>query len=263
MMGERLMPAPAAPQITLEQARQLVVFLENDEQDKANQLILEAASKEQSELFAEVGKLTRQLHEALKSFELDTRLTDITTDAIPDAKKRLNYVIEMTENAANKTMDAVEASLPIAQQLADEISHIKPTWDRLMSREIELGEFKQLCHSIDKFMNNSHHKTDELQNLMTNVLMAQDYQDLTGQVIRRVIELVREVEESLLHLLTAFAEQDDSNSTANKVEQQKIKEPVATQTLAGPEGPIIDKESRNDVVSDQDEVDDLLSSLGF
>ncbi|MBH0020615.1 protein phosphatase CheZ [Pseudoalteromonas sp. SWXJ133] len=255
------MPAPAAPQITLEQARQLVVFLENDEQDKANQLILETASKEHSELFAEVGKLTRQLHESLKGFELDTRLANLTTDAIPDAKKRLNYVIEMTENAANKTMDAVEASLPIAQQLADEISHIKPTWDRLMSREIELGEFKSLCHSIDKFMNNSHHKTDELQNLMTNVLMAQDYQDLTGQVIRRVIELVREVEESLLHLLTAFAAQDDS--TAEIIEQQKIEEPVVTQTLAGPEGPIIDKESRNDVVSDQDEVDDLLSSLGF
>jgi len=91
------MSAPAAPQITLEQARQLVVFLENGEQDKANQLILETASQEQSQLFAEVGKLTRQLHEALKSFELDTRLTDITTDAIPDAKKRLNYVMEMTE----------------------------------------------------------------------------------------------------------------------------------------------------------------------
>ena len=130
------MSAPAAPQITLEQARQLVVFLENGEQDKANQLILETASQEQSQLFAEVGKLTRQLHEALKSFELDTRLTDITTDAIPDAKKRLNYVMEMTENAANKTMDAVEASLPLAQEIADEISDIKPTWDRLMSREI-------------------------------------------------------------------------------------------------------------------------------
>jgi chemotaxis protein CheZ len=255
------MSALAAPQITLEQARQLVVFLENGEQDKANQLILDTASKEQSEIFAEVGKLTRQLHEALKSFELDTRLYDLTTDAIPDAKKRLNYVIEMTENAANKTMDAVEASLPIAQQLADEISHIKPTWDRLMNREIELGEFKSLCHSIDKFMNNSHHKTDELQSLMTNVLMAQDYQDLTGQVIRRVIELVREVEESLIHLLTAFA--DQSESKAEKIEQQKTNEPLDEQTLAGPEGPIIDKESRNDVVSDQDEVDDLLSSLGF
>ncbi|WP_213608797.1 protein phosphatase CheZ [Pseudoalteromonas sp.] len=251
------MSAPAAPQITLEQARQLVVFLENGEQDKANQLILETASQEQSQLFAEVGKLTRQLHEALKSFELDTRLADITTDAIPDAKKRLNYVMEMTENAANKTMDAVEASLPLAQEIADDIADIKPTWDRLMSREIELSEFKSLCHSIDKFMSSSHHKTDELQTLMTNVLMAQDYQDLTGQVIRRVIELVREVEESLIHLLTAFAAQGEVETTI------QAEDSIVAQTLAGPEGPIIDKESRNDVVSDQDEVDDLLSSLGF
>ncbi len=80
------MSALAAPQMTLERARQLVVVLENGEQDKANQLILDTASKEQSEIFAEVGKLTRQLHEALKSFELDTRLSDLTTDAIPDAK---------------------------------------------------------------------------------------------------------------------------------------------------------------------------------
>ena len=253
------MSAPAAPQVTLEQARQMVTFLENGEQHKADQLILETASQEQSYLFAEVGKLTRQLHESLKGFELDTRITDLTTDAIPDAKKRLNYVIEMTENAANKTMDAVEASLPLAQQLADDISHIKPTWDRLMSRDLELGEFKTLCHSIDKFMNSSHLKTDELQVLMTNVLMAQDYQDLTGQVIRRVIELVREVEESLIHLLTAFAAQDENDNQ----EQQKTENSIAAQALAGPEGPIIDKESRDDVVSDQDEVDDLLSSLGF
>ncbi|MDE1043621.1 protein phosphatase CheZ, partial [Escherichia coli] len=61
-------------------------------------------------------------------------------------------------------------------------------------------------------MNNSQAKTDELQGLMTNVLMAQDFQDLTGQVIRRVIELVREVEDSLIHLLTAFGSQDDSET---------------------------------------------------
>ncbi|CAM3872634.1 MULTISPECIES: protein phosphatase CheZ [Pseudoalteromonas] len=254
------MSAPAAPQISLEQARQLVVYLENGEQDKADQLIIDAASKEQSELFAEVGKLTRQLHDALKNFELDTRLADLTTEAIPDAKQRLNYVMEMTENAANKTMDAVEASLPIAQQLADEISHIKPTWDRLMSREIELGEFKTLCHSLDKFMNNSQTKTDELQELMTNVLMAQDFQDLTGQVIRRVIELVREVEDSLIHLLTAFGSQDDRET---KIVAPAIEKMPAENKIAGPEGPIIDKESRDDVVSGQDDVDDLLSSLGF
>ncbi|OUS74642.1 protein phosphatase [Pseudoalteromonas sp. A601] len=255
------MSAPAAPQITLEQARQLVVHLENDEQDKADQLILDAATKEQSELFAEVGKLTRQLHDALKNFELDTRLSDLTTDAIPDAKQRLNYVMEMTENAANKTMDAVEASLPIAQELADEIAQIKPTWDRLMSREIELGEFKSLCHSLDKFMNHSHTKTDELQGLMTNVLMAQDYQDLTGQVIRRVIDLVREVEDSLIHLLTAFGSHEIGEAKTRIAAIEEI--PPAKTTLAGPEGPIIDKESRDDVVNGQDDVDDLLSSLGF
>ncbi|CCQ09710.1 Chemotaxis response-phosphatase CheZ [Pseudoalteromonas luteoviolacea B = ATCC 29581] len=255
------MSAVAAPQISLEQAKQLVAYLEQGEQEKADQLILEAANKEQSELFAEVGKLTRQLHESLKNFELDTRIADLTTEALPDAKQRLNYVMEMTENAANKTMDAVEASLPLAQQLAEDIAHIKPTWDRLMNREIEIGEFKTLCHDIDRFMQSSPTRTDELQSLMTNVLMAQDYQDLTGQVIRRVIELVREVEDSLIHLLTVFGATELSSL------KQKRTEPEVVETdpneLSGPEGPIIDPEARDDVVSGQDEVDDLLSSLGF
>jgi chemotaxis protein CheZ len=257
------MSAPSVPQITLEQAKQLVTFLEQGEQEKADKLIMEAASKEQSELFAEVGKLTRQLHESLKNFELDTRIADLTTEALPDAKERLNYVMEMTENAANKTMDAVEASLPLAQQLADDLSEIKPTWDRLMKRDIQLGEFKTLCHDLDKFMQGSQTTTDELQGHMTNVLMAQDYQDLTGQVIRRVIELVREVEDSLIHLLTVFGTAEDPNSKQKeKIEEVQIMDMDPTQ-ISGPEGPIMNAESREDVVSSQDEVDDLLSSLGF
>ena len=257
------MSAPSVPQITLEQAKQLVTYLEQGEQDKADKLIMEAASKEQSELFAEVGKLTRQLHESLKNFELDTRISDLTTEALPDAKERLNYVMEMTENAANKTMDAVEASLPLAQQLAGDLSEIKPTWDRLMRRDIQLGEFKSLCHDLDKFMQCSQATTDELQGHMTNVLMAQDYQDLTGQVIRRVIELVREVEDSLIHLLTVFgtAEEPQSKQKEN-IEEVQIAE-MDPAELSGPEGPIMNAESREDVVSNQDEVDDLLSSLGF
>lgn len=260
------MSTPSVPQITLEQAKQLVVYLEQGEQEKADQLILDTASKEQSELFAEVGKLTRQLHESLKNFELDTRLSDLTTEAIPDAKQRLNYVMEMTENAANKTMDAIEASLPLAQQLGDDISEIKPTWDRLMSRDIQLGEFKTLCHDLDRFMQGSQTRTDELQSLMTNVLMAQDYQDLTGQVIRRVIELVREVEDNLIHMLTVFGTTDELPAK----EREAVADQKAIQTtevdidaISGPEGPILDSESRDDVVSGQDEVDDLLSSLGF
>ncbi|MDK1313226.1 protein phosphatase CheZ [Pseudoalteromonas ardens] len=256
------MSTSSVPQITLEQAKLLVEYLEQGEQEKADEILIEATNKEQSELFAEVGKLTRQLHESLKNFELDTRLSDLTTEAIPDAKQRLNYVMEMTESAANKTMDAVEASLPLAQELADELSEIKPTWDRLMSRDIQLGEFKSLCHDLDSFMQSSKGRTDELQNLMTNVLMAQDYQDLTGQVIRRVIELVREVEDSLIHLLTVFGSADESQQTAAQPQAQTTA-PAVTDELSGPEGPILDAESRDDVVSGQDEVDDLLSSLGF
>jgi chemotaxis protein CheZ len=260
------MSMPSAPQITLEQAKQLVVYLEQGDQEKADQLILDAANKEQSELFAEVGKLTRQLHESLKSFELDTRLSDLTTEAIPDAKKRLNYVMEMTEDAANKTMDAIEASLPLTQQLGDEISQIKPTWDRLMSRNIQLGEFKTLCHDLDRFMQGSKTRTDELQSLMTNVLMAQDYQDLTGQVIRRVIELVREVEDSLIHMLTVFGTTDEQPRQENKLVSDELdvqSTEIDIEAISGPEGPILDADTRDDVVSGQDEVDDLLSSLGF
>ena len=249
------MTASAAPHITLEQAKQLVVFLEQGEQEKADQLILDAASKEQSELFAEVGKLTRQLHESLKNFHLDTRLSDLTNEAIPDAKQRLNYVMEMTEQAANKTMDAVEASLPIAERLSTDLHQIKPNWDKLMRRDLQLGEFKQLCHQLDGFMDRSQSSTLELHDLLNNVLMAQDYQDLTGQVIRRVIELVREVEESLIHLLTVFGGEE-----SELLEKEQVASKVNGE---GPEGPIIDKESRDDVVSSQDEVDDLLSSLGF
>jgi len=257
------MSAPSVPQITLEQAKQLVTYLEQGEQDKADKLIMEAASKEQSELFAEVGKLTRQLHESLKNFELDTRISDLTTEALPDAKERLNYVMEMTENAANKTMDAVEASLPLAQQLADDLSDIKPTWDRLMRRDIQLGEFKSLCHDLDKFMQGSQATTDELQGHMTNVLMAQDYQDLTGQVIRRVIELVREVEDSLIHLLTVFGTAEEPQSKQKENIEEVLIAEMDPAELSGPEGPIMNAESREDVVSNQDEVDDLLSSLGF
>ena len=126
-----------------------------------------------------------------------------------------------------------------------------------MRRDLELGEFKQLCHQLDSFMNRSQGSTVELHDLLNNVLMAQDYQDLTGQVIRRVIELVREVEDSLINLLTVFAGNEGEEPV---VEQQKAKPAVNAE---GPEGPIIDTESRDDVVSGQDEVDDLLSSLGF
>jgi chemotaxis protein CheZ len=250
------MSAITAPLISLDQARELVLLLEMGEHDSANQLVQQLAVPGSSELFAEVGKLTRQLHDSLKNFQIDPSLNNLLEEDIPDAKKRLNHVIDMTEQAANRTMDAVESCLPIADKISQQLTTIEPQWQKLMQRQMQLGEFKALCHSLDRFFQQASGDSTALNALLTDVLMAQDYQDLTGQILRRVIELVREVEESLIGLLTAFGQ---SNMMA-QMEAKPVKiKPKAHEA----EGPIIDAAERDDVVNGQDDVDDLLSSLGF
>ncbi len=238
-------------QVSLEQAKSLVEFLENDQQDKANALLAEIQNPINSELFAEIGKLTRQLHDSLNNFQVDSRLSDLATSDIPDAKERLNYVITRTEEAANKTMDAVESIFPLVDNITKQIQAVNPLWAKLMNNEIDLTEFKSLCVDIDTLLVTTGKDTTIIHSLMTDVLMAQDFQDLTGQVIRKVIDLVREVEESLISMLTAFGITSESTNTQPKVGDNLV------------EGPIVNKENRNDVVEDQDDVDDLLSSLGF
>ena len=239
--------------VSLEQAKLLVEYLENDQQDKADELIAEIQTPINSELFAEIGKLTRQLHDSLNNFQIDSRLSDLATEEIPDAKERLNFVIKSTEEAANKTMDAVEAIFPVVNGIQQKISTVNPLWQKLMQNELDVSEFKSLCRDIDVLLKTTETDTNKINRLMTDVLMAQDFQDLTGQVIRKVIDLVREVEDSLISMLTAFGLSSEQNPL-NKL-------PTVGDNLV--EGPIINSKNRNDVVANQDDVDDLLSSLGF
>lgn len=240
--------------MSVEDAKELVKLLEQGENKAAGMLLESATLVDSVELFAEVGKLTRQLHDSLNNFQLDARMSDLATEDIPDAQTRLTYVMETTEQAANKTMDAVESSMPIAEKISQSIANVLPEWKKLMTRQLELGEFKTLCLDLDKLLEESSVESAKLTELLTEVLMAQGYQDLTGQVIRRVIELVKEVEDNLVHMLTVFGEPEvDENTNKSEKETDKVRA----------EGPIIDAESRDDVVSGQDDVDDLLSSLGF
>ena len=241
--------------ITLDEAKQLVTFLEEGDTDSANALLDAVTMKESVELFAEVGKLTRQLHDSLNNFQLDERIAGLANEDIPDAQTRLTYVIEETEKAANTTMDAVEQSMSIVETMKGQLDNLMPEWKKLMNREIELDEFKSMCLDLDKHLESSVADADKMMGLLTEVLMAQGYQDLTGQVIRRVIELVKEVEDSLVHMLTVFGGAEVTKAT--KTSQPKVEKAIVA------EGPIIDAESRDDVVSGQDDVDDLLSSLGF
>lgn len=239
--------------VSLEQAKLLVEYLESNQQDKADELVAEIQNPINTALFAEIGKLTRQLHDSLTNFQVDSRLNDLANADIPDAKERLNYVISRTEEAANKTMDAVESIFPVVDTIQQQIATVKPLWHKLMHNELELSEFKALCADIDVLLTTTEKETSHMHALMTDVLMAQDFQDLTGQVIRKVIDLVREVEESLINMLTAFGLNSERDKEKNK--------PKVGDNLV--EGPIVNTENRDDVVSDQDDVDDLLSSLGF
>ncbi|MFT5635193.1 MAG: chemotaxis protein CheZ [Cognaticolwellia sp.] len=252
-MQGRYMSTNTSVHVSLEQAKMLVEYIETAQQDKADALIAEIQHPIKPILFAEIGKLTRQLHDSLNNFHIDSGLIDIATDDIPDAQERLNFVISSTEEAANKTMDAVEAIFPVVDSIQKQISTVNPLWRKLMHNELDVGEFKVLCLNLDVLLKTTEKDTNKIHSLMTDVLMAQDFQDLTGQVIRKVIELVREVEVSLIHMLSAFglsSEQDKSNY------RPKVGENLV-------EGPIINSEGRIDVVADQDDVDDLLSSLGF
>lgn len=251
------MTANANVPITLDEAKQLVTYLEQGDNASANAILEAVSMKESIELFAEVGKLTRQLHDALNNFHIDDRIKDLANDDIPDAQTRLTYVIEETEKAANTTMDAVEASMPIAETLSGRIEKVMPEWKKLMNRQIELGEFKALCADLDELLEEGAEQSAKLTQLLTEVLMAQGYQDLTGQVIRRVIDLVKEVEENLVNMLTMFGEPESSDTAKPAVKTVKKADNVVA------EGPIMDAEKRDDVVSGQDDVDDLLSSLGF
>ncbi|TDP31293.1 chemotaxis protein CheZ [Idiomarina aquatica] len=242
-----------ARNVSLEQARELVELLEAGQQSKANDKLDEMFDRRNDKLFTSVGQLTRDLHEALQDFQLDPRIVQLTEDDLPDAQNRLQYVIQKTEDAANRTMDAVEACLPMADDMHQKIDRLMPQWQKLMDNDIQLDEFKSLCHGVDDVLKSCGSNMPQIHSLMTEVLMAQDFQDITGQIIRRVIQLVEDVEKNLIELLKLFG--DD----AKKVAKQEPKAADKNQA----EGPIIDADKRDDVVHGQDDVDDLLSSLGF
>ncbi|EGU29378.1 protein phosphatase CheZ [Vibrio scophthalmi] len=239
--------------ISLEQAKQLVELLESGQQQEADALVKNINDATSEPMLQEIGELTRELQESIRQFRLDDRIAELTNDEIPDARERLQYVIEKTEVAANKTMDAVDRCMPIADSLHDGLLKVRPQWNELMYGKIELTEFKALCHRIDELLGQVEGNSSELHSLLTDILMAQDFQDLTGQIIRRVIELVHEVELRLGDILTAFGDdKQESDATNNK-----------KKASTDPEGPILNPHERADAVSSQDEVDDLLSSLGF
>jgi chemotaxis protein CheZ len=249
-------PDKVAAEESLVQARQLVVELEAGNVDAASQLLDELARQRDTGLFQELGKLTRELHDTLNSFHLDSRIASLTEHDIPDAKERLSYVISMTEQAAHRTLTAVEESLPIAEELQTRASRLQDKWQRFRRKDMDVAEFRALVPEIDSFLELTSGHAGKLNTSLSDVLMAQDFQDITGQIIRRVINLVKDVEDNLVGLIRISGQRMvQADKPAAKL--------VGKEDLSRGIGPQVPGLDTADVVQGQDDVDDLLSSLGF
>ncbi|MEW5757108.1 MAG: protein phosphatase CheZ [Pseudomonadota bacterium] len=229
-------------------AKDLVKHLEEGDTEAATGLIDELARVRETELFQQIGKLTRELHNAITEFDYDQRLSDFAHHEMPDAKERLNYVISMTNQAANRTLTAIEAAMPICETLYAESSGLNMQWQRFTKREMSVGEFREVSKTLRKYLQDSEAQLGQLKSHMNDILMAQEFQDLTGQIINKVIKMVEDVENHLVNLIRVAG----IGVTTQKQENNE--------ELAGPQVPNLSSAS---AVRGQDEVDELLSSLGF
>ncbi|HEV7607594.1 MAG TPA: protein phosphatase CheZ [Steroidobacteraceae bacterium] len=203
------------------------------------------------DLLAQLADLTSNLRNALDRFRLDSRLTTLAEKEIPDARQRLNHVLKLTDAAAHRTLDLVEQSGPPADRTAREAAALAGPWSRFRAGTISVADYCDLIGRIDNFLTAARTDSDTVRANLAEVLLAQDYQDLSGQIIRGVMNLVSEVEVVLVDL-TQLAGRD-----ANQLAP-------GAQDLSRGTGPAIPGvDHGGTVVNDQADIDALLSGLGM
>lgn len=246
--------------ILKESTSELLEKVESGNLSEAVNLIQRINDERNRNLYLEVGRLTRALHDAITNFHIDVGAGNPVSEEMSqmaNATDRLNYVIKMTQDAANQTMDKVDESAPVADNLREQAADLRKDWARLVRREMKPEEFRELYRKIDGFLEQTENQAGTLSSNFNEILLAQGYQDLTGQVLIKVITLVQEIEENLVNLVCMAGQVDQITGIRHENSDRAEAERHA------PEGPIVNAEQREDVVSGQDEVDDLLSSLGF
>jgi len=193
------------------------------------------------EVFQQLGQITRQLHDTLHQLGVMPKLQDAANN-LPDARSRLNYIAEKTGAAANKVLNSVDQAKTEHNAIAAET--------RRIAAAIVADPVKAVASGmVMNFVSDVEAATERIDRHLTDIMMAQDFHDLTGQVVAKVVALAGDLEDSLVKLLVQAA----------PPEAQKVIE-HSTATL---NGPVVNPEGRTDVVSNQGEVDDLLASLGF
>ena len=167
----------------------------------------------------------------------------MAADGIPDARSRLSYIASKTAAAAEKVLNSVDQAKVEHAAIAAQT--------RSLAEALQADPVKAVASgAVFNFVNDVEARTRVIDSHLTDIMMAQDFHDLTGQVINRVVQLAATIEEQLLALLLQSAPTGSPG-------QDKAYDMNAL------EGPVVDAEGRTDVVADQKDVDDLLASLGF
>ena len=196
------------------------------------------------DVFNEIGQLTRALHDSLRELGYDKNLQKAAS-AIPDARDRLTYIATMTQAAAERVLNATEAAQPVVDKIEAGAKNLAGEWQQLFDNKLDVNQFKQLAAQTHAYLLDVPKQTRQTSANLTEIMMAQDFQDLTGQVIKKVMEVTQNLEQQLLALLVhhAPASVHLDSSLVN--------------------GPVVNAAGRSDVVTSQAQVDDLLESLGF
>ncbi len=199
------------------------------------------------DIITQIGSLTRMLRDSLRELGLDKAIAE-AAEAIPDARDRLDYVVQMTGQAAERALNCVEASQPRQTELENGAKALKGRWDEWFENPIELSDARSLVSDTRSYLEEVPTHTSFTNSQLLEIMMAQDFQDLTGQVIKRMMDVVQEIERQLLMVLID-----------NIPEEQRHHKKDSTSLLNGPQ---IHSDAPG-VVANQDQVDDLLDSLGF
>ena len=201
----------------------------------------------QDKVFQQVGKMTRLLHDTLGNLGFE-KLFANTVSVLPDAKDRLSYIANLTEQAACKVLNATDAANPLQDELESGAALLADKWDKLYANQMGVDEFKLLAAETSAFLKNAvPQRTEATKAQLMEIMMAQDFQDLTGQVIKKIVVVAQELESQLMDVLIETMPGEKRTESVNSLLN----------------GPVINTAGRTDIVASQQQVDDLLESLGF
>ena len=196
-------------------------------------------------MYERLGGIVRLLHDSLRELGYDKALTEASSQ-INDAQDRLEYVASLTEQAANKVLNTLDEGMPAQDVLSKQAREMDNRWNDLFAGKLSIEQFKALAGDSRQFAQQVAEATEAEKARLLDIMMAQDFQDLTGQVITRVTTIAQNLEQQLVQLLVDFA-------------PAEVKREFDNGLLNGPQiNPV-----GQDVVSNQGQVDDLLDSLGF